>query len=414
MYLSRIGNCFGGWGKANTDAIAAAPIDYANLRECTVLWAVSIPGQSLWCTSSPDTAVPENSTTHVPPYPHKFPIPGASHLGIYNNDRSVDSFKSTELYTFVGILTSEPLHVDLELDAPRIVPTLHVLFPLPLPPTIVPRVYPDPLHSDQTREELIEWIARVSLADDRDAAEWVLLSAISRVQSRTPPILPLNLTISRFPSSKTEGSSKEPSLIHALSKFVALLTILPLSLETLNATSFTPESKNEDLHSGWLQLPKGSLSLMTEGGVEEGTVSERAGLTNLHAFQEMMNTQTIEYVFPFSRFSFDTDVAVVVLVEGAKSAFFQTDINVPLQPRTADFDFYTTSEGIEVPPHDKLEAFRRLVGAAKVGNVTVSDETANFIQEDFVSERQAAPSSKEAPSSHELIQRMMVARSGQD
>ncbi|KAG6861875.1 hypothetical protein C0995_010581 [Termitomyces sp. Mi166 len=371
-----------------------------------VLWAVSVPGESPWCALAP----PQCLVPYISPHPHKFPVPSASHLGvqikIYNTDTGPDAFKSTDIHTFVGILTSEPLPPTLELDTHVLVPTLHVLFSQPLPPTIIPRVYPSTHRSQVIRDQLIAWIADTSLAGDLDAAEWVLLSIISRVQSRTPPILPLTLTVSRFPSPK--GPNTTPALAHTLSQILALLTTLPLSLETINNTAFVPESKDEDLHSGWLQLPKGSVCLVTEGGVTEGKT--HSGIVNLRALQQTISTQKLEYLFPFSRFAFDTDLAFVILAEGKKSVFFQTDTNVPLQPNAANFDFYPTPEIVQTLPQQKLDAFRSLVGAAKVGNMTVSEETAKFIQEDFVQERQAAPLSSEAPSSEELIQRMMVAR----
>lgn len=63
------------------------------------------------------------------------------------------------------------------------VPTLHVLFTRPTPPTIIPRTFPassipDQLH--KTRDELLTWIAEEGLGGDKVAAEWLLLSAIAR------------------------------------------------------------------------------------------------------------------------------------------------------------------------------------------------------------------------------------------
>jgi len=133
------------------------------------------------------------------------------------------------------------------------------------------------------------------------AAEWLLLCSISRVyvflavylsnlinlsprQSRTPPILPLTLTISSFPSDPLVPSNHIPSLSHILSQIFPLITTLPLSLETLNSTNFGPESKNEDLHSGWLQVPSGTVLLVTESGVTEGGVLERGEETSISIF----------------------------------------------------------------------------------------------------------------------------------
>ena len=82
------------------------------------------------------------------------------------------------------------------------VPTLHVLFTSSHGPGVLPRPFPrvkrqtssghaivipderpDAIahDNDDIREELISWIAEEALGGDQQAAEWVLLSCISRV-----------------------------------------------------------------------------------------------------------------------------------------------------------------------------------------------------------------------------------------
>lgn len=41
---------------------------------------------------------------------HKYPIPGAKHVGVKVKvyDAEADSFRATDVVTFVGILSSEP------------------------------------------------------------------------------------------------------------------------------------------------------------------------------------------------------------------------------------------------------------------------------------------------------------------
>jgi hypothetical protein len=51
-----------------------------------------------------------------------------------------------------------------------------------------------------------------------------------------------------------------------------------VTLDTLNNTSFVPASCDEDLHAGALQLPQGTLVLLSEGGLVEGTVSSKGVL----------------------------------------------------------------------------------------------------------------------------------------
>ncbi|KAJ3562296.1 hypothetical protein NP233_g9665 [Leucocoprinus birnbaumii] len=279
-------------------------------------------------------------------------------------------------------------------EEPEEAPTLHVLYTRETPATIVPRSFPAPLAPDArtVRDGLITWIADEALGGDRDAAEWVLLSIISKTQSRTPPIYPPSLTLSSFPSPSSP-SSTTPTLHHILALLLPLFATLPLTLDTLNTTSFYPSDKNQssDLHSGWLQ-----------------------GVENLRVVQGVMNDQTLGYVFPFSRFSFPTDVSFVVVTEGRKSAFFGTTVNVPLTKTNADL--YKPLDQIKVPSEETLNQWRSLVGGSKIGQVTINDETAEYIQDDFVKERRdtATTNSDEkkesAITSDDLIHRMMTAR----
>jgi hypothetical protein len=60
-----------------------------------------------------------------------------------------------------------------------------------------------------------------------------------------------------------------------MSFLLPLTVTIPLSLPLLNNSTFTPESKNEDLHAGYLQLPAGCTVLVTESGVAEGKLVEK-------------------------------------------------------------------------------------------------------------------------------------------
>lgn len=60
-----------------------------------------------------------------------------------------------------------------------------------------------------------------------------------------------------------------------LSHLLPMVSVLPVTLDAVNTTAFVPESKDEDLHSGWLQQPKGSLCVLSEVALDEGTVSEK-------------------------------------------------------------------------------------------------------------------------------------------
>jgi hypothetical protein len=118
------------------------------------------------------------------------------------------------------------------------------------------------------------------------------------------------------------------------------------------------------------------------------------GVTTIRAVQEMMTHQSVEYIFPFSNYTFETDVNFIVLANGKQSTFFKvtinfklsgkltndqlkTNLNIPLQLNTsgpeAARSIYKSPAGVNQPPSDKLAQFRQLVGGAKVGKVKIGE-----------------------------------------
>ncbi|KDR81393.1 hypothetical protein GALMADRAFT_134836 [Galerina marginata CBS 339.88] len=404
----------GGWGLSD-DIPSDDDVRHEDLRECSTFWAVSIPGLSPWCGGA------QSGSPHQSTQPHKYPITHASHVGVQlkiYDEKVAQPLRTTDILSFVGILTSEPLHTSIDLPSPANVPTIHVLFTIPIPSTIIPRSFPDPsilLTVETIRKELIQWVANEGLAGDCLLAEWVFLCALARVRSRHPPVLPLSLTISRFPSPPSD-TGPTPALYHILSHIFPLVTALPLTLDAINSTPFYPESKDEDLHSGFLQQPKGSILLLTEGGVTEGGISSK-GVTNIRSAQQMMKDQTLEYAFPFSDFQFETDVNFLITTEGRQSTFFKTDINIPLRPVASSNvaqSLYKSVDAINLPSSEKLLLFRQLVGGSKTGNVVVNPELGKHVEEDFVRERSDSRSRPSETGStftpDDLVQRMLVAR----
>lgn len=187
--------------------------------------------------------------------------------------------------------------LSIDHDDPPMVPTLHVLY-------VRDETEPPSLHPlehgtrqslreiTETRSNLLQWLSHEALGGDKEAAEWALLSIIASVyvqcyashlaflinhysQARTPPLLPPSITISQFPLPSSNESGTSPTLSHILSLILPRLITLPLSLNFLNNSSFAPESKDEDLHAGMLQLPKGTALLVTENGLSEGQLVNR-------------------------------------------------------------------------------------------------------------------------------------------
>ncbi|KAJ3482504.1 hypothetical protein NLI96_g6944 [Meripilus lineatus] len=397
----------GGWGiEREIDADSHPELNYENLRESTVLWATSVPGESSWYSDhleGPNTESP-SAHDHVPSRPHKFHNPQLKHVGVqvklYGDNGT--HLKSTDIATFVGILAFD--HLSIDHDDPPMVPTLHVLY-------VRDETEPPSLHPlehgtrqslreiTETRSNLLQWLSHEALGGDKEAAEWALLSIIASVQARTPPLLPPSITISQFPLPSSNESGTSPTLSHILSLILPRLITLPLSLNFLNNSSFAPESKDEDLHAGMLQLPKGTALLVTENGLR---------VSNLQVLQEILSSQTLAYDFPFSRFSFPTDLNCLILAEGKKSAFFRTDFVVPLRPQNGNDNesLWRSGESIEKPNDEVLATFRHMIHAARSGKIQVNDATSEYIQEDFVRERQR----NKSVTSDDLIRWMTIAK----
>jgi hypothetical protein len=67
MYLAKLPQGRpGGWGLESTIPESGSQnIDYADLRECTTFWAVSIPGESQWCAHELDDTAPGEILRYV-------------------------------------------------------------------------------------------------------------------------------------------------------------------------------------------------------------------------------------------------------------------------------------------------------------------------------------------------------------
>ncbi|EPQ58258.1 hypothetical protein GLOTRDRAFT_104173 [Gloeophyllum trabeum ATCC 11539] len=402
MYMSRLadGRC-GGWNLESTaEEEVLRQSEYASLRECTVIWATSVPGEADWVLDAMDGSAGATQRVHVPARPHKFPLPDALHVGaqvkIYHAS-GLDA-KPTDLVDFVGILHIDVLHG--EQEEVLSVPTLHVLFSRPVDRSMAFRDLPPPDNSADIRKQLISWIAEQALSGDLDAAEWVLLSCIAQIQARQTPLLPPSLTLSKLPPPPTPSSV--PALCRVLSLLLPQVITLPATLDSLNQARFIPESMEEDLHSGYLQTPQGTTVVVVEVGLQEGKLRER-GMANVVATQKAMSSQTISYVFPFSQFSFNTDMNFIIMTEGSKSAFFKTEVVMPVQPESTA-GYYRNESAITKPA--SLPTFRYYLHKAKNRSVTVGEQISELIQSDFVESRRHNP----AQSPEDLILRMKIAK----
>jgi len=108
-------------------------------------------------------------------------------------------------------------------------------------------------------------------------------------------------------------------------------------------------------------------------------------MRSLKEVQDVMNNQQLRYAFPFSHFSFNTEIGFILLVEGRRSPFFtvgspyvhthptispvlvfQTDISLPFKPQSKDTaSLYKNEYELKMPDQEQLDAFRNLLTGAR-------------------------------------------------
>jgi hypothetical protein len=131
------------------------------------------------------------------------------------------------------------------------------------------------------------------------------------------------LNVSGFPSHQTTEEDKKTPLFtlnnpssKSLAQVLDSLTVhsvnLPLTIDGLNKTKFTPKSISENLEAGVLQLLDGTVLLVDETTLDEGQLVD-PGVRNFQALQNLIQHQTLTYEFPYSQYDFDTDISVLSL-----------------------------------------------------------------------------------------------------
>ena len=115
--------------------------------------------------------------------------------------------------------------------------------------------------------------SHVSLQPRRCA--WDLIKLLKYRESRNPPIFPLHIALTSFPTPSPEAGSSTPILCDRLREIIPRFSSYAMSLDFLNKSTFSPTSKDEDLHAGVLQVPQSTSLFMTEFGIGEGRIGEK-------------------------------------------------------------------------------------------------------------------------------------------
>ncbi|KAH8917400.1 hypothetical protein BT69DRAFT_1286710 [Atractiella rhizophila] len=250
-------------------------------------------------------------------------------------------------------------------------PTVHVLYMEPLDDLSLP--IPATEEFETLREETLRYLTD-GLSGDQHAAEWLLLSVISRIHTRSPPLGRLSIALS-LPTATTHVPPIFESLAQLLPRFFTLHT----SLGYLNNPSIklSPISDGDSLTKGLLQVPDGQIVGVDMTHLSEGALNE-GGLKNLHALQTAVREQKLDYTFPFSSFSFPTDIGFIVLSHG--TPIVVTDAVVSVLPSDSPMQHEVRSgESL-----DRLRGYiQHLSSSANDKEVELSPTLSETIASDF-------------------------------
>lgn len=191
--------------------------------------------------------------------------------------------KATEIVDFVGVLDYSTFPTARALEEPTDgaaassdsadhVKTLHAIFRVPSSERTAPE---QATIGSSTRKEVIDQLAG-ALEGDVLAAEWLLLALLGRTHTRRGALalgqLPINIVL---PQSMDDTSRVVSKIRKTLEQLLPRLVSLNFDIAELNKVTYLPESRDENLISGVLQLPQGTTVLVDETGMGEGNLQDR-------------------------------------------------------------------------------------------------------------------------------------------
>lgn len=225
---------------------------------------------------------------------NKFPLPGVVHTGalvkVYptaspvssSSGMNAENVKATEIADFVGVVDfstfpsssslEEPTNGEASTSQlPEQIKTLHAIYRLPSSTAAASSVS----YSAQARQDVIDQLAE-ALEGDKIAAEWLLLALLGKIHTRRGALalgqLPINLVL---PQTMEDTSRIISKLQKTLERLLPRLVKLNFDIAELNKVTYLPESKDENLISGVLQLPQGTTVLVDETRMGEGNLQDR-------------------------------------------------------------------------------------------------------------------------------------------
>lgn len=284
-----------------------------------------------------------------------------------------DTFKMNSLHEFIGIYEV----ADCEEDSD----TLHLI---KLNEHVIEGLCP--ISEDESliiRSRLVEYLASC-MNDNKSAAETLMLWLVSRPSMRVDGLvdslfigkLSLNLCV----KSSDNSADELDKILRGIKPFVAG----PVRVDVNPEAGFTKESIYPRLdvqsgqlgHGATLQQPDGCVLIVDEMKLSEGEFKDQA-VCNLQALIDLIRQQHVNYDFGMQQVPLKTDMPVIS-VSCMKKSVLPFDLRV-------DCDFVKYQETGDA------KLFMSYLHHCRMMNCSVSEEMANFLENDYLSLRKSSP-----------------------
>ena len=129
------------------------------------------------------------------------------------------------------------------------------------------------------------------------------------------------------------------------------------------------------------------------------------GIKNLTSLGTTIKSQSLDYDFGFHNLAFATDIPCLVISEGR--SMLPNDVQVMLKPETditkESVDAVFANFSSKYLEKEMISRIRNYITLAKNITFDLTEETMNYVQEDFVRERQSGQLIKTTDDLHSLL-----------
>lgn len=322
----------------------------------------------------------------------------------------IDSLKLNEAVDFVGIFTRSPeltlfpgdvdeeMAEEMEAAHPPSsqVPRIHCLWwrrsAIEISPSLisVPQERLNAIASEvreastHLRQQALSVLT--GALGDEVAAEYVLLSLISRVHRRTESLSLGNLSVNLIGCDRDDGDAKYCGTALRLRRVLSALmprhSLLGVSLRTLNTQRLVPfkDYATNMVVSTPLQLTDGTVCVLDETRMDAGKLNA-TGTANVHALKDIVEKQQLMYDFQYYQLPMPMDVPALVL--STTRSLIGASVVLPLRSSSG-----MVTDGLLGLSEDDIGKIRMYLMVARAGDATVVDDaTTNHLQSDIVAAR---------------------------